>query len=280
MKSEKIWFVTGASKGLGLEIVKAALASGDKVVAAVRNNPEELSGAINNSENLYVVVLDVTKEDQAKTALAKAIERFGRIDVLVNNAGYSLLSAIEEATDDEVRAQFDTNVFGLLNVLRAALPYLRRQKNGHIINISALYGFAVPLVGYGLYGATKFGVEAISEALSLEVKPLGIHVTAVEPGMFTTDLLATTSMKESKNRIADYDGTVGYIRNAIPTFNGTQPGDPVKFGKAIVVLANSDNPPLHLPLGNDSLAVYQAKATSIETDFEQWKELIGSTDHD
>ncbi len=279
MQKNKVWFVTGASKGLGLEIVKSALASGDKVVGAVRDDVERLYKELRYDENLLVVKLDVTKEYEAVKAVNLTIEKFGRIDVLVNNAGYSLLSAIEEASDEDVRSQFDTNVFGMLNVLRAALPVLRKQRSGHIINISALYGFAVSLPGYGIYGATKFAVEAITEGLSIELRMLGIRATAVEPGMFTTSLLDSRSMKESKNIIGDYKDTVGHIRTVIPSFNGTQPGDPVKFGKAIVTLANSDDPPGHLPIGNDSAEVYKAKAALMTGELEKWKELTASTDH-
>jgi NAD(P)-dependent dehydrogenase (short-subunit alcohol dehydrogenase family) len=279
MKKQKVWFITGASKGFGFEIAKSAIENGDQVVASVRDNPQELYEAFDNDENLLSVVLDVTKEPQAKEAIEQAIEKFGRIDVLVNNAGYSLFSAVEEASDQEVRKQFDTNLFGVLNVLRAALPFMRKQKSGHIINISALYGFAVTLPGYGLYGATKFAIEAITEGLAIELRPLGLFATAVEPGMFSTSLLDKHSMIEAKKIIEDYKETVGHIRSAIPGFNGTQPGDPAKFGKAIVILANSDNPPVHLPLGNDSAVIYRTKATQMDAELEKWKDLTSSTNH-
>jgi len=275
----KVWFVTGASKGLGLEIVRAALEAGAKVVGAVRDHVEELYETLDHHQNLLVIQLDVRSGDQAQKGVSIAIEKFGRIDVLVNNAGYSLLSAVEEASDEEVRKQFDTNVFGVLNVLRTVLPILRKQRSGHIINVSALYGFAVSLPGYGIYGATKFAVEAITEGLSIELAPLGIKATAVEPGMFTTSLLDKNSMQESKSVIGDYAATVGQIRNAIAGFNGKQPGDPAKFGRAMVALANSDNPPGHLPIGKDAAEVYRVKAAMMATELEQWKELTESTDH-
>ena len=278
-QDNKIWFVTGASKGLGLEIVRAALEAGANVVGAVRDHVGDLYETLGHHKNLLVVQLDVRSEDEAAKAVSITMEKFGRIDVLVNNAGYSLLSAVEEASGEEVKKQFDTNVFGVLNVLRAVLPVLRKQQSGHIINISALYGFAVSLPGYGIYGATKFAVEAITEGLSVELAPLGIKATAVEPGMFTTSLLDKSSMQESKVVMEDYAGTVGRIRTAIGSFNGTQPGDPVKFGKAIMALANSDNPPGHLPIGKDSAEVYRVKAALMAGELEQWKEVTESTDH-
>jgi NAD(P)-dependent dehydrogenase (short-subunit alcohol dehydrogenase family) len=278
-QNNKVWFVTGASKGLGLEIVRAALAAGAKVVGAVRDHVGDLYQTLDHNENLLVIQLDVRSEDQAQKAVSITMEKFGRIDVLVNNAGYSLLSAVEEASDEEARKQFDTNVFGVLNVLRAVLPVLRKQRSGHIINISALYGFAVSLPGYGIYGATKFAVEGITEGLSIELAPLGIKATVVEPGMFTTSLLDKSSMQESKSIIKDYAGTVGQIRNAVASFNGTQPGDPAKFGKAVVALANSDNPPGHLPIGKDAAEVYRVKAALMTSELEQWKEVTESTDH-
>jgi NAD(P)-dependent dehydrogenase (short-subunit alcohol dehydrogenase family) len=280
MQNQKVWFITGATKGFGFEIAKAALENGDRVVATVRNNPEDLYNAFPGNDHLLSLVLDVTKESHAKIAVEETLKKFGRIDVLVNNAGYSLFSAVEEASDEEVRKQFDTNVFGVLNVLRAVLPVMRKQRSGHVINLSALYAFAVELPGYGIYGGTKFAIEGISEGLALELKPLGIYVTVVEPGMFTTGLLDSRSMVEAKNIISDYEETVGYIRKAIPSFNGKQPGNPAKFGKAIVTLANADAPPMHLPLGNDSVKVYRTKAALMDQELETWKVLTGSTDHD
>src|SRR5258708_2825854 len=200
--AQKVWLGTGASKGFGFEIVKSALANGDKVVATVRTKPEQLVAAFHNNPDLLVVLLDVTNEGQAKLASQQAIDHFGRIDVLVNNAGYGLLSGVEEASDAEVRKQYDTNVFGLLNVTRAVLPFFRRQRAGHVINVSSLFGFG-SIAGWGLYGSTKFAVEGITEALALELAPLGIHVTAVEPGLFSTNFLDESSYFASKNSIAE-----------------------------------------------------------------------------
>jgi len=171
----KVWFITGASKGFGFEIARAALAGGDQVVATVRKNAVELTARLDGSDRLLVVTLDVTNESEVKAGVQAAIDRFNRIDVLVNNAGYGLLAATEEASADEVRKQYDTNVFGLLNVTRAVLPQMRKQASGHIINISSLFGYLNNLPGSGLYGSTKFAVEGISEGLAVELKPLGIR---------------------------------------------------------------------------------------------------------
>jgi NAD(P)-dependent dehydrogenase (short-subunit alcohol dehydrogenase family) len=190
--------------------------------------------------------MDVTQEDQVQAAVQQSIARFDRIDVLVNNAGYGMITAIEEATDAEVRKQYDTNVFGLLNVTRAVLPYLRQQKSGHVINISSLFGYDV-VPGWGLYGSTKFAVEGLSKGLAVELAPLGIHVTTVAPGLFTTDFLSTDSYVAAKTIIDDYQATVGRMRSGADALHGNQPGDPKKFAQVIIQLANTERPPLHLP---------------------------------
>ena len=198
MSTQKTWFITGASKGFGFEIAAGVLAAGDKVVATVRSQPEQLVSALNNHPDLLVTVMDVSDERLVKKAVDQAIGRFGRIDVLVNNAGYGLLSGVEEASDAEVRKQYDTNVFGVLNVTRAVLPHMRQQGSGHVINISSLFGFG-SIPGWGVYGSTKFAIEGITEALAIEVKPLGIHVTAVEPGLFRTNFLDAKSFLDRKS---------------------------------------------------------------------------------
>ena len=279
MKTQKVWFITGASRGFGLEIARAALAAGDRVVATVRSQPTQLTATLNNPPNLYVVQMDVTQEDQVQAAVKQGIARFDRIDVLVNNAGYGLVTAIEEATDAEVRKQYDTNVFGLLNVARAVLPYLRQQKSGHIINISSLFGYdAVP--GWGLYGSTKFAVEGISKGLAIELAPLGIHVTVVAPGLFSTDFLSTESYVAAKNIIDDYQETVGAMRIGADALHKNQPGDPKKFAQVIIQLANTDRPPLHLPVGKDAVNFYQNNATKMAQEIEAWLPVATSTDHD
>ncbi|WP_159471152.1 oxidoreductase [Dyadobacter sp. 3J3] len=278
MRNQKVWFITAAARGLGFEITKAVLASGDKVIATVRNNPKELETVLNN-DNLHVINLDVTDGDGAKTAVAQAIEQFGRIDVLLNNAGFGLLSGVEEGSDAEIRKMFNTNVFGTLNVIRAILPYQRNQRSGHIINISSVGGLKGS-AGWGLYSATKFAVEGFSEALYNELLPLGIHVSLVEPGYFRTNFLDGSSLNVSKNIIEDYTETVGKMRKFAAAVSYNQPGDPKKLAAAIIKLAASAEPPLHLPLGSDSLKAYQAKTAAFQKDIDAWKDVITGTDFD
>lgn len=210
---------------------------------------------------------------------AQTIRKFGRIDVLVNKAGYGLLTAVEEASGEEVRQNYETNVFGLLNVIRAVLPHKRNQGSGHVINISSVGGLS-GYIGWGIHGSTKFAVEGITEALELELAPLGIHATVVAPGLFRTDFLDTTSFSRTGNIIADNADTVGKMRDFATEVNKNQPGDPKKLALAFIRLAESENPPVHLPLGSDSLARYRDKAARFETEIGEWHEVITGTDHD
>jgi NAD(P)-dependent dehydrogenase (short-subunit alcohol dehydrogenase family) len=279
METQKVILVTGASKGFGLEIAKTALAAGDKVIATVRSKADQLAASLNNDPNLLVVTMDVTNEAQVKAAVAEGLLCFGKIDVVINNAGYGIVTAIEEATDAEVKAQYDTNVFGLLNVLRAALPHLRAQRSGHIINVSSLFGFgAIP--GWALYGSTKFAVEGISKGLAIELEPLNIKVTVVEPGLFSTEFLSAESYSASKNIIADYAATVGPMRAGADQLHGNQPGDPKKLAQVVVDIAHNENPPLHLPIGKDAVGMYKANAEKTSKEIDQWIEVSTSTDHD
>ena len=279
MKTQKVWFITGASKCFGFEITKAALAAGDKVVATVRSNAEQLKSALQNENDVLVVTLDVTKEDQVKQGVQDAISKFGRVDLLVNNAGYGLLASTEEASDEEVRKQYDTNVFGLLNVTRAILPHMRNQKSGHIINISSLFGYTASIPGFGLYGSTKFAVEGITEGLALEVKPLGIHVTAVAPGLFRTNFASAESYQASKIVLDAYKETVGHVRSIIGHVDGNQPGDPSKLAQVIIQLAASENPPIHLPIGSDSVAAFRTKTEQAGKEVDEWETVSNSTDY-
>jgi NAD(P)-dependent dehydrogenase (short-subunit alcohol dehydrogenase family) len=279
MTKQKVWFITGAARGIGLEILKAVLETGDNVVATVRSSAESLADKLGNPENLQVVLLDITDEQQAIAAANQAVQKFGQIDVLVNNAGYGLLSAVEEATADEVRKNFETNVFGLLNVTRAVLPHMRKKRSGHIINFSSVGGLS-GYIGWGVYGSTKFAVEGLTETLALELAPLGIHATVVAPGFFRTEFLDAASLTRSGHIIPDYDQTVGEMRKFATQVNKKQPGDPVKLAKAIVQLANAEKPPVHLPLGNDSLQRFREKTAAFENDIGVWYDVITGTDHD
>ena len=279
MTKQKVWFITGAARGIGLEILKAVLETSDYVVATVRSSADSLTKKLGNPENLQVVLLDITDEQQAIAAANQAVQKFGQIDVLVNNAGYGLLSAVEEATADEVRRNFETNVFGLLNVTRAVLPHMRKKRSGHIINISSVGGLS-GYIGWGVYGSTKFAVEGLTESLALELAPLGIHATVVAPGFFRTEFLDAASLTRSGHIIPDYDQTVGEMRKFATEANKKQPGDPVKLAKAIVKVANAEEPPVHLPLGNDSLQRYREKTANFEKDIEAWYDVVTGTDHD
>jgi len=274
--AQKTWFITGASRGLGLLIARAALQRGDNVVATARD-AQAVADALEHHANLLALPLDVTSEAAAVAAAEAAVERFGRIDVLVNNAGYGLLGAVEESSDDEVRKLYATNVFGLLNVTRAVLPVLRRQRSGHVINMSSVGGYAA-YAGWGVYGSTKFAVEGISEALAQELAPLGIHATVVEPGFFRTDFLDARSLVATAARIADYDATSGATRAHAVDANHQQPGDPEKLAAAMLRLADAPQPPVRLQLGSDTVARVRAKNQSVDAEMSQWLELAQSTD--
>jgi NAD(P)-dependent dehydrogenase (short-subunit alcohol dehydrogenase family) len=277
MNTQKVWLITGAARGLGFEITKEVLAAGDKVVATVRSNAEKLAAELNN-KNLHIVTLDVVNEAQTKEAVVEAIATFGKIDVLLNNAGFGLLSGVEEGSDEQVRKMFDTNVFGALNMIRSVAPHLRRQRSGHIINISSIGGL-VASVGWGLYSSTKFAVEGFTEALHKELKPLGIHVTVIEPGYFRTNFLDGSSLNRSENIIDDYADTVGKTRLLATEINYKQPGDPQKLALALIKLVASENPPMRLPMGQDTLWAYQSKTEAFQKEIEEWHDTIVSTDH-
>jgi NAD(P)-dependent dehydrogenase (short-subunit alcohol dehydrogenase family) len=269
---KRVWMITGASRGMGAEITAAALAQGDAVVATARKS-SAVTNALGLQPGLLAVDLDVTSESAAHHAVKLAVEHFGRIDVLVNNAGYGLAGAVEETSAEEVRSIFDTNVMGLLNVTRAVLPQMRSQRSGHVINMSSLGGYRV-----GVYGSTKFAVEGLSEALHAELAPLGIHVTVVEPGYFRTDFLDSSSAMEAKNVIADYAETAGNVRVSASAYNHRQPGDPKRLAQALLTLVSAANPPLRLQLGTDALTRIREKHTFVEQELQTWEALSRSTD--
>jgi NAD(P)-dependent dehydrogenase (short-subunit alcohol dehydrogenase family) len=273
---KRVWFITGASRGLGALIAEAALADGNAVVAAGRN-VAAIAERLGNSPALLPVALDVTDEAQAKAAVQAALEKFGRIDVLVNNAGFGLLGAIEESSDADVRRMYDTNVFGLLNITRAVLPTLRSQRAGHVINMSSIGGYRAA-AGFGAYSSTKFAVEGLTEALRGELAPLGIHATVVEPGYFRTDFLDASSLMVAKEIIADYDATSGNVRRRAVEMNHNQPGNPEKLAQAMLELVDAPTPPLRLPLGTDTLKAIADKNAYVTQETETWKALSASTD--
>lgn len=272
----KTWFITGASRGFGAKIAALALAQGDNVVATARN-PHDVSRRLGRHPSLLALPLDVTDEAQAQSTAKAAVARFGRIDVLLNNAGYGLLGAVEEATGEEVERLYRTNVFGLLHVTRAVLPYMRSQRSGRILNISSIGGYR-GAAGFGVYSSTKFAVEGLSEALHAELAPLGIHVTVVEPGYFRTDFLDSTSLAVSPVRIEDYNTSAGRVRAVAVDLNHGQPGDPDRLAQVLVDLADASNPPVRLPLGSDTVAAIQAKHATDGAILAEWRDVSVSTD--
>ncbi|MFK3705542.1 oxidoreductase [Klebsiella sp. NPDC088457] len=276
MTERKVWFITGCSTGFGYELARQVLAKGDRAVLTARNISTLHSRFAEYADNAFILPLDVTNEDMIRKAVAEAEAHFGHIDILVNNAGYGYVSAIEEGEDVEIRRQFETNVFGLFSLTRHVLTGMRRRHSGHIINFSSIGGLmAFPAVGY--YNATKYAVEGFSEALSLEVAALGIHVTIVEPGRFRTDW-AGRSIIESGTIIDEYVNTTGKRREQLRASSGTQPGDPSRGATAIIKATEAAQPPLRLPLGTDAYQLIQAKLDAMQKDFEKWKELTVSTD--
>ncbi len=272
----KTWFITGASRGFGALVVENALARGDAVVATARN-PEAVTRRFGTHDRLLPLALDVTDPEQARAAVEAAVARFGRIDVLFNNAGFGLMGAVEEGTDAEIAAVYATNVFGLLHVTRAALPVLRRQRSGHILNVSSIGGYRGS-AGFGIYGSTKFAVEGLSEALYAELAPLGIHVTAIEPGYFRTDFMDASSLQVSERVIEDYADTVGGLRARAASINGAQPGDPARLAEVLVAFVDAPNPPVRLPLGSDTVAAIAAKHVRDQAILEEWRAVSVSTD--
>jgi NAD(P)-dependent dehydrogenase (short-subunit alcohol dehydrogenase family) len=271
----QVWLITGASRGLGRALTEAALAGGHRVLATARN-PEHLVGIANKFEqSVRTVSLDVTDENQAQKAVESAVQAFGRVDVLVNNAGYGNLSPVEDTPLAEFRTQIETNLFGTIIMTKAVLPYLRVQGSGHIIQISSIGGRVGP-VGRAPYAAAKFGVEGFSESLSKEVRPLGIRVTIVEPGGFRTDFAGSST--ELRAGRPEYEATVGATVRFQRDYDGKQPGDPAKAAAALLHIASLPEPPLRLLLGSDAYDAAQRHASEILASDREWKALTTSTD--
>ncbi|GAA1403855.1 oxidoreductase [Catellatospora coxensis] len=271
------WFITGASRGFGLEIARQALQRGDNVVATARDPQVAEKSLPGFAEQLLAVELDVTSEAQARAAVAAASARFGGIDVLVNNAGRGLLGAVEEASDAEVRAVFETNVFGLLAVTRAVLPVMRARGKGRIVNLSSVGGF-VSWPGWGVYCATKFAVEALTESLRVELGPLGVQATAIEPGPFRTDFLDSSSLHRAAVEIEGYGDSAGAMRAWADGSNHAQDGDPVKAAEAILAVVDTDAMPARLALGAAAVHDIENKLCSARAELDIWREISLSTD--
>jgi NAD(P)-dependent dehydrogenase (short-subunit alcohol dehydrogenase family) len=275
----KTWFITGASRGLGVQIAKAALRAGDRVVATGRKRSTVNDQLGPDSDRLLSIALDVTAADRVQAAVDAAVSRFGSVDVLVNNAGYGHLGFFEETTSEDARAQFDTNLFGALNVTRAVLPVMRSARRGRIFNISSIGGFRGSEF-VSLYCASKFALEGFSESLASEVAPFGLFVTIVEPGPFRTDFLTGESLRFGCHSVPDYDERRALARASFERRNGRQPGDPAKLAEAIVRLASEAEPPLRFLAGAFAVNTADAKLAAMRMELDRWRGLAVSTDRD
>ncbi len=272
----KVIFITGVSSGFGRDLAIEAAKAGHTVIGTVRK--EEQLQQVNNLQQgkTFGYLLDVNNHEEVQEVIANVVDRFGKIDVLINNAGYGLMGAVEETSMEEARMQMETNFFGALAVTQAALPFMRKEKSGHIIQFSSIAGI-LSSPGLGLYNASKFALEGMSEALYLEVAPLGIRVTIVEPGPFRTKW-AGGSMKFTKNIIEDYAATAGKVKDTITGYNGNQPGDPVKGAQAVLKIIDADKPPLRLVLGKVAVERAKSKINLLQKDFDEWEALSVSAD--
>ncbi|OON64752.1 short-chain dehydrogenase/reductase [Massilia sp. KIM] len=274
---QKCWFITGASRGLGLDIAKAALRAGDCVMATGRDPQQVLAALGGDSECLMVARLDVDHPEDAHAAVAMALERFGGIDVLVNNAGYGHLGFFEESTAQDIRHQFDSNVFGLMEVTRAVLPSMRAAGAGHILNMSSLAGVRGSAFS-SIYCASKFAVEGFSEALAEELAPFGIRVTIVEPGPFRTDFLSGRSLRVGAACLPGYDAARERLRASFEARNGRQAGDPERLARALLTLVNDPHPPLRFLAGSVASDAALHKLEHMRGEIDRWRDLSTGTD--
>lgn len=273
---KKVWFITGSSSGFGRALATELLINGHIVVLTARNKQSVEDLHQQFPDTSQVIKLDVTNQSDIEQSVTAALLKWGRIDVLVNNAGYGIVGAVEEVTEAEMFRVFNTNVFGLINLTKAILPSMRKARSGHIINLSSIAGL-VSTPGFGIYNATKFAVEGMSEALAQEVKCFGIKVTIIEPGPFRTDFAnrSLAVMPEMK----EYDEAMIVTRNYIQKVDGNQPGDPVKGAKLMIKLTEIDNPPLRIPLGKMALDRWNGKLTQFNSDLKNWHNEIVNCDY-
>lgn len=278
MQGKKVWFITGAGRGMGTDIAKAALAAGHAVVATGRN-PEKVAQAVGENENLLAVQLDVTDPSAAEAAVQAAVDRFGRIDVLVNNAGNFYAGFFEEITPEDFRSQIETTMFGPMNVTRAALPVLRAQRSGLVVTISSTAGIAGGEF-LSAYAASKFGVEGWAESVAPEVAPFGIRTMIVEPGFFRTELLTPESTRYAESTIEDYAERTEQTVAAWQSMDGQQGGDPAKLADALIHLAELDEPPLRFAAGSDAVGVFETRAKELRDQANAHRELSSNLAHD
>jgi NAD(P)-dependent dehydrogenase (short-subunit alcohol dehydrogenase family) len=274
-REQKVWFITGVSRGLGKSLAEAALADGDIVIGTSRSGEADLRAG---GGTLHLLPLDVSLREQVRDIIPRAQALHGRLDVIVNNAGYGLLGAIEATSTAEAYDQLDTNFMGTMFVIQHALPILRAQGSGHIINLSSIAGLA-PVGGYGLYAASKFAVEGLSISLAHEVRDFGIKVTVVEPGAFRTDFLNDSSIRHTKQNIAAYAASSGETINRLRQYDGKQIGDPERAARAIIEVVEAPQPPLHLVLGSDAFERADKMLREFSEELSRWQTLSLSTDY-
>jgi NAD(P)-dependent dehydrogenase (short-subunit alcohol dehydrogenase family) len=274
--SPRVWFITGSSTGFGYLLAKEALHRGDRVIATARDASKLDDLLKQHPATARTFALDVTQPAEIESVAQQAIAAFGQVDVLVNNAGYGVNGAIEEVSEDEFEPMFQTNIYGLIRTTRAFLPHFRQRRSGHIFNLSSIGGL-IGGAGWGFYNVTKFAVEGFSEALAAELKPLGIHVTVVEPGPFRTDFLGRSGKLAAKE-LPEYKDTAGKAREYLETQSGKQPGDPQKAVEAIITAADSPNPPLHLILGKIALTRFRDKLAQWDKEIAAWEPVTVGAD--
>ena len=277
LSQDAVWFITGCSRGLGRALAEQVLASGYRAVVTARRTADLAELAEAGGNRALVLALDVTQRAQINAAIAHATAHFGRINVLVNNAGYGYLGAIEEGEDAGVRALFDTDLFAPINLIKAILPAMRARGSGHIVNVSSIGGL-VTYPGVGYYNMVKAGVEALSDALAKEVASLGIRVTVVAPGAFRTDFRGPESLRLAPIEIADYAATAGGARAGTQAGHGKQQGDPAKGARAIIAAVEAEHPPVHLVIGGDALDQLRAKLDDMRRETDAWESVTRSTD--
>lgn len=279
MSTKRVWFITGAGRGMGADFARAALAAGHAVVATGRN-PDAVAEALGASPALLAVRLDVTNPADARTAVDAALRRFGRIDVLVNNAASFYAGYFEELTPEQINSQLATSLIGPMNITRAVLPVMRRQRAGHIISISSSAGLGAGYDFVTAYAASKFGLEGWMESLTVEVAPFGIHTTIVNPGFFRTELLTENSTNYADGSIADYDDRRGPLVAYWKSMNGKQTGDPAKLASALLIIADQQPPPRRFIAGADAIGGAEQKIAALQKDIESNRPLSVSLDFD
>ena len=277
METKKVWLVTGASKGLGLTLVKKLLASGYRVVATSRSMQSLIDNVGGSSETFLPLEVNLTDNGDVKAAIEQTIGHFGNIDVVVNNAGYGQIGTIEELSDEEARENFDVNVFGTLNVIRNVMSHLRAQSSGKIFNISSVGGFFGGFPGWGIYCSSKFAVAGFTEALAEEAKAFGISATVVYPGYFRTEFLSKGSVRTPALSLPEYEAARQSEKSHLDSIGGNQPNDPEKAAEVLIAVSQEQNPPVHLLLGEDAYGMFREKMERMTHDVEQWKSHTLST---